>query len=401
MKKIGAIAWKDFRLRFTNPSEFLFFLVLPVLFTFLGAQFTSSYTGSDGDNRIVLPVVNEDGGDLTGQLISVLGESQSVRPVQQSKVEAEKAFEEGEYAALLIIPAGFEDLLRQGQAVDLRLRTDPNNANALAIEQAIRAAASQVSRALAVAGISASTAQTILPFADPAEQASYFNRGIVLAKEFFSAAPQRLVIKQPATSTDDDFNPAAFSSAGQLIVWVFIPLLGISELFATERAGGTLRRVLITPTPRSTYLLGSITGQLGTGILQMLILVVFGVVVMKVDWGQSPLALLLVLVSFGLAAVAMGVMLGTFTKTSSQATGMSVMLGMTMGLLGGCMIPLELFPPTIATLAHILPTTWAMEAMTDLTMRGLGLVAVIPEIAILVGYAVIFFVIGVRRFKWE
>ncbi len=35
MKKISAIAWKDFRLRFTNPSEFLFFLVLPVLFTFL------------------------------------------------------------------------------------------------------------------------------------------------------------------------------------------------------------------------------------------------------------------------------------------------------------------------------------------------------------------------------
>lgn len=29
MKKISAIAWKDFRLRFTNPSEFLFFLILP------------------------------------------------------------------------------------------------------------------------------------------------------------------------------------------------------------------------------------------------------------------------------------------------------------------------------------------------------------------------------------
>lgn len=401
MKKISAIAWKDFRLRFTNPSEFLFFLILPVLFTFLGAQFTASYTSSDGDNRIVLPVVNEDGGDLAGQLIRVLGESQSVRPVQQVRVDAEKAFEDGEYAALLIVPAGFEDLLRQGQAVILQLRTDPNNANALAIEQAIRGAASQVSRTLAVAQVSASTAQTILPFADPAEQAGYFNQGIALAKELFSAAPQRLVINQPATSTEDDFDPAAFSSAGQLIVWVFIPLLAISELFASERAGGTLRRLLITPTHRSTYLLGSITGQFGAGFLQMLILVVFGVLVMKVDWGQSPLALLLVLVAFGLAAVAMGVMLGTFTKTSSQATGMSIMLGMTMGLLGGCMIPLELFPPTVATLAHILPTTWAMEAMTDLTMRGLGLVAVIPEIAILLGYALIFFVIGVRRFKWE
>ncbi len=140
--------------------------------------------------------------------------------------------------------------------MDLRLRTDPSNANALAIEQAIRAAASQVSRTLAVAGISASTAQTILPFADPAEQSGYFNQGIVLAKEFFSVAPQRLIINQPATSTEDEFNPAAFSSAGQLIVWVFIPLLATPSYLPSERAGGTLRRLLITPTPRSTYLLG-------------------------------------------------------------------------------------------------------------------------------------------------
>lgn len=401
MKKISAIAWKDFRLRFTNPSEFLFFLILPVLFTFLAAQFTGGYTGDGGDNRIPIPVVDEDGGTLSDQLISQLGESQAVRPVELGKVEAETAFEDGDYAALMIVPAGFEELLRQGQPVRLRLRTDPNNANALAIEQAIRAAANQVSRTLAVAGISANAAQTILPFVDPAEQTSYFDQGIELAQAVFNAAPQRMLVTQPAASTEDEFNPAAFGSAGQLIVWVFIPLLATSELFATERVGGTLRRLLTTPTPRSTYLLGTITGQLGAGILQMLILVAFGVLVMQVDWGQSPLALLLVLVSFGLAAVAMGVMLGTFTKTPSQAQGLSIMLGMTMGLLGGCMIPLELFPPTVATLVHILPTTWAMQAMTDLSMRGLGLVAVIPEIAILLGYAVIFFVIGVRRFKWE
>jgi ABC-2 type transport system permease protein len=344
-------------------------------------------------------VVDEDGGRcLTDRELET---SQAVRPLEQELGEAQPAFEEGDYAAILIIPHGFEDLLRDGQPVSLHLRTDPNNANALAIEQAIRAAASQVSRTLAVAGISASAAQTILPFVDPAEQTSYFDQGIELAQAAFSVAPQRMVDNQPAASTEDEFNPPAFGSAGQLIVWVFIPLLATSELFATERVGGTLRRLLTTPTPRSTYLLWTITGQLGAGILQMLILVAFGVLVMQVDWGQSPLALLLVLVSFGLAAVAMGVMLGTFTKTPTQAQGLSIMLGMTMGLLGGCMIPLELFPPTVATLVHILPTTWAMEAMTDLSMRGLGLAAVLPEIAILLGYAVIFFAIGVRRFKWE
>jgi ABC-2 type transport system permease protein len=108
-----------------------------------------------------------------------------------------------------------------------------------------------------------------------------------------------------------------------------------------------------------------------------------------------------VLVSFGLASVAMGTMLGTFVRTTSQANGLSIMLGMTMGLLGGCMWPLELFPPAIRTAVHVLPTTWAMQGLTDITMRGLGLRAVLPEATVLLGFALAFFVIGVRRFRFE
>lgn len=35
MKKIFAIAWKDALVRFTSPWEWVFFIVLPVIFTFL------------------------------------------------------------------------------------------------------------------------------------------------------------------------------------------------------------------------------------------------------------------------------------------------------------------------------------------------------------------------------
>ena len=185
-----------------------------------------------------------------------------------------------------------------------------------------------------------------------------------------------------------------------MIIWVLIPLLGTSAMMAYERATGTLKRLLTTPTPKSTYLLGTITGQYGMGIVQMLILVGFGALVMKVDWGP-PGALLAVLLAFGLAAVAMGTMMGTFVKTESQASGMSIMLGMVMGLLGGCMWPLELFPPTMQKIVHVLPTTWAMQALTDLTMRGEGLLAVLPDIAVLLGFAVVFFVVGVKRFRYE
>ena len=186
-----------------------------------------------------------------------------------------------------------------------------------------------------------------------------------------------------------------------MITWVFIPLLGISAMFAYERQKGTLRRLLTTPTRRPTYLLGTITGQVAIALVQMLLLVGFGAIVLKLNWGQSPAALAVMLLTSALAAAALGTTLGTFVKTEAQAGGLSMMLGMVMALLGGCWYPIELFPPFVQTAAKVLPTTWAMQGMLDIVMRGEGLAGILLPAAVLVGFAAVFFVIGVWRFRYE
>jgi ABC-2 type transport system permease protein len=84
---------------------------------------------------------------------------------------------------------------------------------------------------------------------------------------------------------------------------------------------------------------------------------------MKLNWGREPLALFVLLFASALAAAAFGTTLGTFIKTAGQAVGLSVMFGMLFAMMGGCMYPLELFPPAIQNAVRILPTTWAMEGM--------------------------------------
>ncbi len=79
----------------------------------------------------------------------------------------------------------------------------------------------------------------------------------------------------------------------------------------------------------------------------MTLLMVFGALVMKVNWGDNPPALAVMLAASALAAAALGTMLGTFVKTEAQASGLSIMLGMVMALLGGCWYPIELFPQVV------------------------------------------------------
>ncbi len=399
MRRILSIAWKDILVRFASPTELLFFIVLPVIFSVIVSGFASSQ-GGQGDNRIVVLVVNQDGGALSSELVQTLAGSASVRPELLDATAAAQQFDDGDAPALLTIPAGFEASLRAGQAVDLGLQLEPTNANGLAAQQAIQAAATQVSQALSAASGSVQAAEQVRPFAGEAERTAYFDASLDAAQGLFASAPQRLVAVAAVQNEQEQYNGAVQGTAGQMLVWVFIPLLGTSGMMAYERATGTLKRLLTTPTSKSSYLLGTITSQYSASIVQMLLLVGFGALVMNIVWGP-PLAVMAVLLAFGLSSVAMGVMLGAFVKTESQASGLSVMLGMTLGLLSGCLWPLELFPPTMQTVAHILPMTWAMEALTGLATRGQDFASILPAIGYMLASAVVFFIIGVLRFRYE
>ena len=400
--KITAIAWKDTIIRFSSKSELLFFLILPIIFTvLLGGAFGGP--GSNEDSRILLVVVDEDQSDLSQSLLENLQASETLRVENQPLVEAKATFADEEAPALLHIPIGFADMVSAGETAVLTFQQQPNNNDAQIAAQAVETAVTNISRALTIAQTSVEQAEQQQSFASKRERATYFKEGEELAKTAVVDIPSRVVITVPKSAPQEsgDYDVAAHQSAGQLITWVFIPLLGTSGLLAFERRYGTLRRLLVAPTGRGTYLSGIITGQFGAALVQMFLLVVFGAVVMKVNWGNSPAALAVMLFAFGLASVAFGVMLGTFVKTEGQASNLSIMLGMSMALLGGCWWPLELFPPGVQTAVHVLPTTWAMQGLTALTMQGAGLLDILPIAAILCGYAIVFFTIGVIRFRAE
>jgi len=141
--------------------------------------------------------------------------------------------------------------------------------------------------------------------------------------------------------------------------------------------------------------------QVVMALIQMLLLVGFGILVMKLNWGREPLALFVILFTSALAAAALGTTMGTFIKTEGQANGLSIMFGMVFALMGGCWYPMELFPSAIQNIVKVLPTTWAMQGMLDLVLRGGGLRDILPEAGVLLGFAVLFFSVGVWRFRYE
>ena len=398
MNKIFSIIKKDIILRFSGASELLFFIVLPVVFTFLLAGGTPS---GEEDPRIRVLVVDEAQTAVSQQIVDELARSTAVYPVVTTREDAQKEFDERRASTVFIIPAGVDAESLQAGSAEVELMKQPNNINATVVERAVQTAIRRVSSAVSAAQNAVSQRDAKQPFASDMEKQAYFDASLKLAQDIQEDAPERVKAVQAATPDQIEYDPRANSSAGQLITWVFIPLFGISALFAYERQQGTLRRVLTTPTTKATYLLGTILGQVLMALVQMTLLVLFGIFVMKLAWGNDPLALFVILTAAALAAAAFGTTMGTFVKTEGQASGLSIMFGMVFALMGGCWYPLEMFPSAVQSAVKILPTTWAMQGLLDLVLRGRGLVEILPEAGVLLGFAAVFFAVGVWRFRYE
>lgn len=401
MRKLLAIAWNDVKVEFSSPWTWVFFLLLPVVFTaVIGAGLSTMYSEGD-DPRFPLLVVDGDGSVLAEELGAALESSDAIRPVFATPAEAERSFSGGGAPAVLDIPPGFGEALLAGEPVTLVLHKAPDDSRVFAVEQAVRAAARQVSSGVAAAFVSVSELEARRPFESDEARQACFARGLEMARQFLGERPVVVETTYAPEVTIEIASGFEQSSAGQLVTWVNITLIGAAEVFVNERLGGTLRRLLIAPTRKAAVLAGKIAGRLGIGIAQMVLLIGVGRFVFGVNWGRSPGALTLMVLSFGLAAVALGVLLATFARTRGQASGLTILFSMLTAALGGAWWPLEVTPQAYQTVVKALPTTWAMIGFNDVIVRGQGVAGVLPEVGILLGFALLFFVVGLWRLRYE
>ena len=116
---------------------------------------------------------------------------------------------------------------------------------------------------------------------------------------------------------------------------------------------------------------------------------------------NSPLGVLLVAIVMALCSSAFGVLIAALLRTENQISGLSTLLMWGMGLLGGCVVPLFILEAFLGPLPMIVPHYWANHALDNLLIRNVGLAGVTTDLAVLLGFAVLFFVIAIWRFDFD
>ena len=102
-----------------------------------------------------------------------------------------------------------------------------------------------------------------------------------------------------------------------------------------------------------------------------------------------------------LCSSAFGLVIAAIARTENQIGGLSSLLLWAMGLLGGSLVPVFLLDRFLGPLPKIVPHYWANRALVNLMVRGLGFTDVLLEMAVLLGFTVLFFGIGLWRFDFD
>jgi ABC-2 type transport system permease protein len=183
----------------------------------------------------------------------------------------------------------------------------------------------------------------------------------------------------------------ALTSAQNLVLFTFITSLTSATLLVRARETGVLRRSLTAPISATSIVAGVGAGWLVLALVQTAIIVAIGALVFGVDWGSPPAALVLVVV-FALVGSGAGLLLGSMLDSENTAGAASAPLALVLAALGGCMVPVEVFPDSIRTVSKATPHYWALESWKELMFDGSGIADILPQLVVLGGFAAVLLV---------
>jgi ABC-2 type transport system permease protein len=178
-------------------------------------------------------------------------------------------------------------------------------------------------------------------------------------------------------------------------------LFGVSLRMVTERESGVLRRYRLTPVhPLSVVLAHGATG-LTTLLLSVLVQGAVALIVFKFRVAGSLPTLALVIVLGGLAMIPIGLVVGSVARDSKVAPAMTNFLFFPLMFLSGAAIPFPFLPDWLQRVARLLPTTYLVESLQGVIIRGLGVLSLgLPAVILLLTAAIGITVNGLL-FRWE
>ena len=366
---------------FRDRMSLFFILVLPmILIVVLGLTY-------GGMSAARVGVADEDGGPLAADLTTAFDGTSMPVDIRRFEDGAQlrDAVERGFVELGFVVHQGYDAALRNGGTASVEVVSQPRS-YASAVRTALDAAIADQA-ALVTAARAASSANGVP-----------FDVALATAREQAGATPGVTVDVRSVAAAAENPNGFALGAESQVILFMFLTSMTGAVALITTRLYGISRREFSTPTSAGTIVLGETLGRFAFALTQGLFIVGASALLFGVDW-MDPVATGAIIVLFALVSSGAAMLLATLVSNEHQLSAVGPALGMVLALLGGAMVPIEVFPSVMQTFAHATPHAWAIDAFHALLLDGGNVVTIAPQLVALFAFAIGLLVVATYRFR--
>lgn len=344
-------------------------LVLFVLYAFTFTIYQQATGTSNEVNNASIAFADEDQSALSKELINAFYPPRFQYAVRIRPDEIERAMDEGRFMFVVVIPPQFERDLLAGRQPDIQVNID-----ATAMQQA---------------GIGAGYIHNIITD----RLSNYLRR-----TDIDTSPPVNLIERKM-------FNPNGVSAWFTSIVAIINQLSLLTVVLTgaaviREREHGTLEHLLVMPlTPFEIAMAKVLANGLVILVATMLSLFLVVRMVLNVPVQGSVILWLFGVVLYLFFATALGVFLGTISRSMAQFALLIVLVVMVLQLLSGGSTPVESQPGWLQAITYFLPSRHFVSFSQIIIYRGGGMTAVWPNFAMVAIIGMAFFSYSVVLFR--
>jgi ABC-2 type transport system permease protein len=400
MHKLWASTRKELLLLIRDVGGISILFVMPLVLIITITLIQDSTFKTVSDARIPILLVNYDGENVSETIQSGLVDSNAFEVISnQSEEEARDLVFTGKYQLAIIIPKNL--------TADLERKV---NQNVEGIIAKFGLESEQGTEAIHI------PKKEVKLYFDPATQQSFKSSVKNGIDKMISKIETESIYKAFQEQVSDDPSEAIFESETFIVfkeimpkkndkdmipnsvqhnvpAWtlfaIFFIIVPLSINIVKEKSQGTFVRLRTNPVSYATVLGGKTLVYLCVCVIQFILMLLIGVFVfpqiglpiLDVS-GRLPL-LFIVTIFAGLAAIGLGLLLGTVAKTQEQSAPFGATFVVILAALGGVWVPVFIMPKFMQTLSNISPMNWGLNAFYDVFLRNTGLLEILPEIGLL------------------
>jgi ABC-2 type transport system permease protein len=291
----------------------------------------------------------------------------------------------GNVKAAIILPSDYEDInSSQSKAVTIYVDSSDQMATQTLVP-VTQALFTQISTQMGLAKIQTTAAQTT---ANPSSLSAINYQSITNTINF-------QIVKEYGDIKYIDFLVPAIIAMTVMMG----AMMSMGESLAGERERGELARLFMTPTSVATVVGGKIMSRLVIQTSTALVLIGAAIFLFGITIAGSMMLTIFLLILTALCFVGFGIMVSARVSTQEDYVQMVMPFSMPMMFISGVFYPIETMPWIFQKLAYIAPLTYANDALRGVMLKGLSIGDIWIDVAVLLGFTALFFIMGVIRFN--